>query len=126
MGQILHKLARTTEIIRNEIQKSNKSISALARLYGISRPTVYKWKNAENTSDKKSGAKKIRSSLTEIEQKIICEFRKKTLLPLDDIFIALKDEIPAISRSNVHRCLQRNELSVLPKEQKTTKKEKFK
>jgi len=42
-SQILHKCARTTEIIRDEIQKSEESITFLAKKYGVSRPTIYKW-----------------------------------------------------------------------------------
>jgi transposase-like protein len=49
---------------------------------------------------------------------------------LDDCFIALKDSIPNLSRSNLHRCLKRNGLSVLPKEAKevvpANQKKKFK
>lgn len=126
MGQILHKLARTTEITRKEIQNSTKGVSELARLYNVSRDTIYRWKNDKDTADKSTRPHKTRTVLTELDEKIICEFRKKTLLPLDDIFIALKNEIPAISRSNIHRLLQRNGISQLPKDEKTTKKEKFK
>jgi hypothetical protein len=31
-------------------------------------------------------------------------------LPLDDVFVALKDVIPALTRSNLHRCLDRVEI----------------
>jgi hypothetical protein len=33
---------------------------------------------------------------------------RKTTNLSDDIFIALQDEIPEMSRSNLHRCLVRN------------------
>ena len=56
--------------------------------------------------------------------------KKSTNLSLDDCYITLKDSIPNLSRSNLHRCLQRNGLSVLPKEVTTplsaNKKQKFK
>jgi hypothetical protein len=31
--------------------------------------------------------------------------RRKTLLPLDDLYDLLVPEIPALTRSNLHRCL---------------------
>ena len=46
---------------------------------------------------------------------MICAFRRKTLLPLDDCYTALKPHIPSLSRSNLHRCLKRNNLGQLPK-----------
>ena len=93
MGQILHKLARTTAIERHEIQNSNETISALSRKYGVSRVTIYRWKKSDSgVCDKSTKPHKTRTVLTDIEQQIIVEFRRKTLLPLDDIFIALKEK----------------------------------
>ena len=90
--------------------------------------TVAKWKNAGTTSNKKSGPTTPKSTvLSEIEEKIICEFRKITRFSLDDVFISLKDQMPKLTRSNLHRCLKRNNLSVLPKEEiAAKKKQKFK
>jgi len=62
--------------------------------------------------------------LTDIEEQAICVFRKSTNLPLDNCFIALKDDIPNLSRSNLHRCLKRNGLSVLPKPDSANKEKK--
>lgn len=42
----LHKNARTTPAVRAEIVASCESARVLARRYGISMQTVYKWKNA--------------------------------------------------------------------------------
>lgn len=127
MGNILHANAKTTPRIRKEIQESKESIAKLAIKYNLNPKTIQKWKNATNTEDKKSGAKTIRSSLSPMEQQIICEFRRTTKLALDDCFIALKEKIPALTRSNLHRCLKRNGLSVLPKnEDEQQEKKKFK
>lgn len=127
MGNLLHANAKTTPRIRQEIQDSNESIAKLAIKYNLNPKTVHKWKRADSTEDKKSGAKTIRSSLSEMEQQIVCEFRRVMKLPLDDCFIALKEKIPALTRSNLHRCLQRNGLSVLPKnEDEPKEKKKFK
>jgi transposase InsO family protein len=41
-------------------------------------------------------------------------FRKYTLLPLDDCLSALQPTIPQLTRSSLHRCLQRHGISRLP------------
>ena len=72
MGQILHKCAKTTHIIRAEIQRSSATIKELSQRYNINPKTVLKWEH------------------------------RKTQLSLDDCFIALKPQIPALSPSNLH------------------------
>ena len=45
---------------------------------------------------------------------MIVEFRRPTLLPLDDVLGCLKDSIPKLIRSSLHRCLERHAISRLP------------
>lgn len=123
MANILHSNAKTTPKIRQEIAESGLSIAKLAKKYNLNPKTVVKWKNRSDFVDKKAGPAKPKSSLSEREQAIICEFRRVTKLPLDDVFIALKDKIPALSRSNLYRCLKRHDLGRLEVE-KTAKKER--
>jgi hypothetical protein len=124
MGDIQHSNAKTTPRIRKEIQESKETIAELAARLSLNPKTIMKWKNAGRTRDKKSGPTNPKSTvLTEQEEKIICEFRRVTKFSLDDVFIALMDEIPKMTRSNLHRCLQRHGLSRLPKED-VAKKEK--
>ena len=52
--------------------------------------------------------------LTPAEEAIIVEFRRRTLLPLDDVLGCLRDTIPNLTRSALHRCLQRHGISRLP------------
>lgn len=61
------------------------------------------------------------------DEAIIVEFRQRTLLPLDDCLYALQPTIPLLTRSSLHRCLQRHGISRLPEVEgsKPTKK-KFK
>ena len=40
--------------------------------------------------------------------------RRHTLLPLDDCLYALQPTIPHLTRSSLHRCLQRHGISRLP------------
>jgi len=48
------------------------------------------------------------------EEAIIVAFRKHTLLPLDDCLYAFQATIPHLTRSSLHRCLQRHGISRLP------------
>jgi hypothetical protein len=45
-------------------------------------------------------------------------FRRHTLLPLDDCLYALQATIPHLTRSSLHRCLQRHGLSCKGKKHK--------
>lgn len=45
---------------------------------------------------------------------MVVAFRKHTLLPLDDCLYALRATIPHLTRSALHRCLQRHGISRLP------------
>ncbi len=64
--------------------------------------------------------------LTEIEEAIVVEFRRRTLLPLDDVLGCLRESIPKLSRSALHRCLARHGISRLPSSEETaTKRGRF-
>jgi transposase InsO family protein len=52
--------------------------------------------------------------LTLEEEAVIVSFRKHTLLPLDDCLYALQPTLPHLTRSSLHRCLQRHGISRLP------------
>jgi len=52
--------------------------------------------------------------LTIEDEAVIVAFRRHTLLPLDDCLYALQATIPHLTRSSLHRCLQRHGISRLP------------
>ena len=86
MADLLHGSARTTPRIRAELQASKESTRALAIGYGLNPKTVAKWRVRSSTSDAPMGPRKPCSSvLTSVEEATVVEFRRKTLLPLDDI-----------------------------------------
>ena len=115
MGQILHGSATTTEAIRRAIQHSQESLRALAMRYGVNQKTVAKWKNRTSVADVPTGPKEPKSTvLTADEEAVIVAFRRHTLLALDDCLYALQPSIPHLSRSSLHRCLQRYGISRLP------------
>ena len=115
MGQVLHGSATTTEAGRRAIQASEGSVRALARRHGISPTTVQKWRKRETTADARMGPKQARSTvLTPEEEAAVVAFRRHTLLPLDDRLYGLQPTIPHLTRSALHRCLQRHGISRLP------------
>ena len=126
MGSLLHGNAKTTPRIRKEIQDSLESAPEIAKRLNLNIKTVLKWKKSDSVEDKRSGPAQPKSVLSETEQQIICEFRRVSKLPLDDVYLALKETIPKLTRSNLHRCLKRNGLNVLPKEESVPEKKKFK
>jgi len=115
MGQVHHGSATTTEAVRRAIQHSQESLRALAKRYGINQKTVAKWKRRSSTADLKTGPCEPRSTVLSIEEEaVIVAFRRHTLLPLDDCLYALQATIPHLTRSSLHRCLQRHAISRLP------------
>ena len=115
MGQVLHGSARTTEAVRRALQLRQESVRALARRHGVSPTTVQKWRQRATTADAKMGPKEARSTvLTLDEEAIVVAFRRHTLLPLDDCLYGLQPAMPHLTRSALHRCLQRHGISRLP------------
>ena len=115
MGQILHGSATTTEAVRRAIQNSQESLRALAKRYGINQKTVRKWRGRSSVADLPTGPKTKQSTVLTLEEEaMIVAFRRHTLLPLDDCLYTLQPTIPHLTRSSLHRCLQRHGISRLP------------
>lgn len=113
MGQIRHGSATTTHAVRAAIQRSQASAAELS--YGINPKTVLKWRKRATVEDFKTGPQEPRSTvLSDEEEAIIVAFRRHTLLTLDDCLYALQPTIPNLTRSSLHRCLQRHGISRLP------------
>jgi transposase InsO family protein len=100
----------------------------LSRELGINVKTVAKWRKRKTVEDRKTGPKELRSTvLSEEEEAVIVAFRRHTLLPLDDCLYALQPTIPHLTRSSLHRCLQRHGISRLPNmDGDKPKKQRFK
>src|SRR5215212_8715816 len=115
MGQVLHGSARTTEAVRRAIQHSQESLRALSKRYGVNQKTVRKWKGRTSVADLRTGPREAKSSVLSVEEEaVVIAFRRHTLLPLDDCLYALQATIPHLTRSSLHRCLQRHGISRLP------------
>lgn len=126
MAEVLHGSARTTPRVRAELQASQASTRSLAERYGLNPKTVAKWRRRTTTADAPMGPTEPHSTvLTPVEEAIIVEFRRRTLLPLDDVLGCLRDTIPNLSRSALHRCLQRHGISRLPQGEQVGKRGRF-
>jgi transposase InsO family protein len=65
--------------------------------------------------DAPRGPKQCRSTVLTLEaEALIVALRRHTLLPLDDCLYALQATLPHLTRSALHRCLQRHGMSRLP------------
>ena len=127
MGQILHGSAKTTHAVRTLIQRSQASNAALSRELGINVKTVAKWRKRDGVEDARMGPKQVRSTVLSLEEEaIIVALRRHTLLALDDCLYALQPTIPHLTRSSLHRCLQRHGISRLPESEGDRPKKTFK
>jgi transposase InsO family protein len=128
MGQVLHGCATTTEAVRRAIQHSQESLRTLAKRYGINPKTVAKWRKRETVNDLPTGPREAKSTvLSPEDEAVVVAFRRHTLLPLDDCLYALQATIPHLTRSSLHRCLQRHGIGRLPDvEGDSPAKKKFK
>jgi transposase InsO family protein len=99
----------------------------LAARYGLNPKTVAKWRRRPSTADARMGPSRPRSSvLTEAEEAVVVEFRRRTLLRLDDVLGCLRETIPGLSRSALHRCLRRHGISRLPRgDERASKRGRF-
>lgn len=115
MGQVHHGSATTTEANRRAIQNSEASLRALSARDGINQTTVTKWRKRTSVADLPTGPKDAKSTvLTLDEEAIIVAFRRHTLLPLDDCLYSMQPSIRHSTRSSLHCCLQRHDISRLP------------
>lgn len=98
---------------------SNTAIASFARdvepRAGDQPQDGAKWRKRATVEDLKTGPKAPHSTtLSEAEEAMVVAFRRHTLLPLDDCLYALQPSIPHLTRSALHRCLQRHGISRLP------------
>ncbi len=128
MGQVLHGCATTTKAIRRAIQHSQASLRTLAKRHGINPKTVAKWKKRSFVADLPTGPKQLMSTVMSIEEEaIVVAFRRHTLLAARRLPLCAAGDDPALTRSSLHRCLQRHGISRLPEvEGNKPDKHKFK
>ena len=114
MGQVLHGCARTTEAVRRAIQHSQESLRNPRQTPWGESEDIAKWRKRTSVSDRKTGPAPKSTVLSLQQEAVVVAFRRHTLLPLDDCLYALQATIPELTRSSLHRCLHRHDISRLP------------
>jgi len=116
----LHANATTTPKTRAYIQSSRKAVGELASDLGVSETTIRRWRARTTVTDRPHTPKTVASSLSPMEQTLVCELRTRLQLPLDDITEVMRRCLnEKLSRSAVHRCLVRYGLNRRPKPDKS-------
>ena len=111
----LHANATTTPKMRAYIQSSSAPASALARELGVHVNTITRWRSRDSVSDRSHRPKTLSTSLSPIEERLVCELRTSIGLSLDDIVEVMHRCVnPELSRSAIHRTLQRHGISKAP------------
>lgn len=114
MTRAPRKRASTTPEVRAAIQASTEPARVLAERYGISEPTVWKWRKRDNVQDRSRKPHRLQTTLTPAQEALVVVLRKTLLLPLDDLLALVREFInPAVSRSGLDRCLRRHGVSRL-------------
>ncbi len=114
MNLNLHRNARTTPAIRQELRESTKSDRELAREYHLNRATVRKWRRRDTGQDASHRPHRIHATLSPVQEQVVVALRQTLLLPLDDLLAMTREFIhPAVSRSGLDRCLRRHGVSNL-------------
>ena len=110
----LHKKARTTPEIRREIHTSPLSERVLAKKYGVSRPTIRKWKSREEVEDRSHRPHRLSTTLSPEQEAVVVELRTTLKLSVDDLLVVVREFIHSgVSRSGLDRCLRRHGVSNL-------------
>ena len=127
MNLHLHKNATTTPRIRREIQQSRLLPSQLAKKYGVTIPTIQRWRHSDSVEDRSHTPHRLQTTLAPAQEVVVVELRKLLLLSLDDLLVVTREFInPDVSRSGLDRCLRRHGVSrradLLPKPEQTPKK----
>ena len=116
MAQIRqHKNATTTPALRRWIQENRHLPTAqIMREKGLSRNTVVRWKNRDNTDDASSKPHSQTSRFADWQEALIVEIRTTFLLPFDSLLAVVQKFIrPECKKGALERLLKRNKVNTL-------------
>src|SRR3954453_20305570 len=109
----IHPNARTTPAVRAEIARSREPTGVLAGRFGVSTETVRKWRKRGpgDCLDRSARPHKLPWKASEEERAVVCELRRATRFPLDDLTFVVRHSLPHLGRDNVYRILKAAGLS---------------
>ena len=67
------------------------SHNALAKRYGISAPTVRKWRERDSTVDRSHRPHTFHCTMTRAQEAVAMELRRTLWLPLDDLLVVVRE-----------------------------------
>jgi transposase InsO family protein len=111
----IHPCARTTPAVRAEIARSTEPTGVLARRHGVSTETVRKWRRRgpDDCRDRSPRPHRLPWRGTEDERAIVCEVRRATRFPLDDLTAVIQHFLPHLNRDSIYRILRAEGLARL-------------
>ena len=95
-------------------RRADEQTSPSEPTHGVNPKTIAKWRKRTSVADRRTGPAPKSTVLSLQQEAVVVAFRRHTLLPLDDCLYALQATIPELTRSSLHRCLQRHKISRLP------------
>src|SRR3954453_14788200 len=104
----IHPNARTTPAVRAEIARSTEPTGELAKRYGVSTETVREWRERgpAECRDRSRRPRKLPWKASEEGRAVVCELRRATGFPLDDLTFVVRHFLPHLDRDNVYRILR--------------------
>src|SRR4051795_10173611 len=112
----IHPNARTTPAVRAEIARSAEPTGELAKRYGVSTETVREWRERgpAECRDRSRRPRKLPWKASGEGRAVVCELRRATGFPLDDLTFVVRHFLPHLDRDNVYRILKAAGLSRRP------------
>jgi transposase-like protein len=94
-------------------------VAVLAAELGVSETTIRRWRGRTTVTDRSHTPKLLATSLSPLEEALVCELRRRLWLPLDDVTEVMRRCVnDKLSRSAIHRCLKRHGLNRRPQPDK--------
>src|SRR6185369_115703 len=96
--------------------RSAEPTGEFARRYGASTETVRKWRKRgpAECRDRSSRPHKLPWKASEEERAVVCELRRATGFPLDDLAFVVAHFLPHLNRDAVYRILKAEGLNRRP------------
>ena len=105
----LHSQATTTPKTRAEIQASDEPARVLAKRYGTTEQTVWKWRKRDSVNDRSHMTHRLQTTLTPAQEAVAVALRKTLPVSLDDLLAVVRGFLtPDVSRSGLDWCLRRH------------------